>query len=72
MDIIYALAGIILMAFTCFLTWVNWRILRVSEELLVVSKILLDETVQVRKGLVSRINNSPKIQNMPIIGIKNT
>ena len=68
MDIIYTLAGIILIAFTCFLAWVNWRILRVSEELLVVSKILVNETVQVQKVLD---NKSAKIQNTPILGTKN-
>jgi len=68
MDIIYTLAGIILIAFTCFLAWVNWRILRVSEELLVVSKILVNETIQVRKVLN---NKSGKIQNTPILGTKN-
>ena len=50
MDIIYALAGLILMLFTCFITWINWRILRVSEDLLDISKILLEETVLIRKG----------------------
>jgi len=68
MDIIYTLAGIILIAFTCFLAWVNWRILRVSEELLVVSKILVNETIQVRKVLD---NKSAIIQNTPILGTKN-
>jgi len=68
MDIIYTLAGIILITFTCFLAWVNWRILRVSEELLVVSKILVNETIQVRKVLN---NKSGKIQNTPILGTKN-
>ena len=68
MDIIYTLAGILLMLFTCFITWINWKILRVSEELLVVSRVLLHETVQVRKGLDSRTNTSTKTQNTPIIG----
>ena len=69
MDIIYALAGIILMLFTCFIAWVNWKILRVSEELLDVSKILLDETILVRKGLQSQKALSP--QNKHILGKKN-
>jgi len=69
MDIIYTLAGILLLLFTCFITWINWRILRVSEELLIVSKVLLDETVQVRKGLAPR-TNTPKPQNTPIIGYR--
>ena len=69
MDMIYALAGIILMLFTCFIAWVNWKILRVSEELLDVSKILLDETILVRKGLQSQKALSP--QNKPILGKKN-
>ena len=69
MDIIYALAGIILMLFTCFIAWVNWKILRVSEELLDVSKILLDETILVRKGLQSQKALSP--QNKPILGKNN-
>jgi uncharacterized membrane protein YjgN (DUF898 family) len=62
MDIIYVLAIIILMIFTCFLTWVNWKILCVSESLLIVSKILLNETIQVRKELIrtkhTKINNT--------------
>jgi len=70
MDIIYTLAGILLLIFTCFITWINWRILRVSEELLVVSKVLLHETVQVRKGLDSRTNKIAKTTNTPIIGIR--
>ena len=69
MDIIYALAGIILMLFTCFIAWVNWKILRVSEELLDVSKILLDETILVRKGLQTQ--KTPPAQNKSIIGKKN-
>ena len=61
MDIIYALAGLILMLFTCFITWINWRILRVSEDLLDISKILLEETILIRKGMNIRT---------PIIKIK--
>ncbi len=68
MEAIYALAGIILMLFTCFIAWVNWKILRVSEKLLDVSIILLDETVLVRKGLQTQ-KTSPS-QNNPIIGKK--
>ena len=69
MDVIYALAGIILMIFTCFITWINWRILRVSEDLLEVSQVLLDETILVRKGLNLR-TKSTKILNEPIPGTK--
>ena len=69
MDIIYTLAGIILITFTCFLAWVNWRILRVSENLLVVSKILLDETIQVRKQLTIRTKHT-KISNTSIPGTR--
>jgi|TARA_R110002110_G_scaffold154921_2_gene348969 hypothetical protein len=69
MDVIYALAGIILMIFTCFITWINWRILRVSEDLLEVSQVLLDETILVRKGL-NRRTKSTKILNEPIPGTK--
>ena len=69
MDITYILAVIILMTFTCFLTWVNWRILRVSENLLVVSKILLDETIQVRKQLTIRTKHT-KISNISIPGTR--
>ena len=68
MDITYTLAGILLLVFTCVVTWINWRILRVSEELLDISKVLLQETVQVRLGLDSRTNISTKTQNTPIIG----
>ena len=68
MEIIYALAGIILMLFTCFIAWVNWKILRVSEKLLDVSIILLDETVLVRKGLQTQ--KASPLQNNPIIGKK--
>ena len=57
------------MLFTCFIAWVNWKILRVSEELLDVSKILLDETILVRKGLQSQKALSP--QNKPILRKKN-
>ena len=69
MDIIYALAGLILMLFTCFITWINWRILRVSEDLLDISKILLEETILIRKGNI----RTPiiKIKNKPILGKKN-
>jgi len=66
MDIIYTLAGIMLMVFTCFVTWINWRILRVSEELLDISKVLLDETIQVRKKLTPRTKKVPT----HIVGIK--
>jgi hypothetical protein len=69
MDIIYTLAGITLMIFTCFITWINWKILRVSEDLLVVSKVLLHETVQVRKQLTTRTKSTKKL-NTPISGIK--
>ena len=69
MDIIYTLAGILLMVVTCFLIWINWRILRVSEELLVISKVLLHETVQVRKQLTVRTKSTKKL-NTPISGIK--
>ena len=69
MDIIYTLAGILLMLFTCFITWINWKILRVSEELLVVSQVLLQETVQVRKQLTTR-TKSIKQLNTPISGTK--
>ena len=69
MDIIYTLAGITLMIFTCFITWINWKILRVSEDLLVVSKVLLHETVQVRKQLTTRTTSTKKL-NTPISGIK--
>jgi hypothetical protein len=69
MDIIYTLAGITLMIFTCFITWINWKILRVSEDLLVVSKVLLHETVQVRKQLTARTKSTKKL-NTPISGIK--
>ena len=69
MEAIYALAGIILMLFTCFIAWVNWKILRVSEKLLDVSIILLDETVLVRKGLQTQKTSPP--QNSPITGKKN-
>ena len=68
MDITYTLAGVLLLVFSCFVTWINWRILRVSEELLDISKVLLQETVQVRLGLDSRTNISTKTQNTPIIG----
>ena len=68
MDIIYTLAGIVLIVVTCFMIWINWRILRVSEELLVISKVLLHETVQVRKQLTAR-TKSPKKLNTPISGI---
>ena len=68
MDIIYALAGIILMLFTCFIAWVNWKILRVSEKLLAVSIILLDETILIRKDLQTQ--KTPLIQNKPILGKK--
>jgi len=70
MDIIYTLAGIVLIVVTCFMIWINWRILRVSEELLVISKVLLHETVRVRKGLDSRTNKSTKLRSTPIIGLK--
>ena len=70
MDIIYTLAGIVLIVVTCFLIWINWRILRVSEELLVISKVLLHETVQVRKGLDSRTSKSTKLRSTPIIGLR--
>ena len=66
MDIIYALAGIILMVFTCFITWINWRILRVSEDLLDISKILLKETILIRKGFHQDL--PIKKQDNPIIG----
>lgn len=68
MEIIYTLAGIVLMLFTCFITWINWKILRVSEELLDISKILLDETVQIRKGLSSQ--KDLKIPDTPIMGVR--
>jgi hypothetical protein len=57
------------MIFTCFITWINWKILRVSEDLLVVSKVLLHETVQVRKQLTTRTKSTKKL-NTPISGIK--
>ena len=69
MDIIYTLAGILLLIFTCLVTWINWRILRVSEELLVVSQVLLRETVQVRKQLTTRTKSTKQL-NMPISGTK--
>ena len=69
MDVIYTLAGIVLMVFTCFITWINWRILRVSEDLLEISQVLLDETILVRKGLDLR-TKSTKILNEPITGTK--
>ena len=69
MDITYTLAGILLLVFTCVVTWINWRILRVSEELLDISKVLLCETVQVRKGLDSR-TKATHTQNTPIIGLR--
>ena len=69
MDIIYTLAGIVLIVVTCFMIWINWRILRVSEELLVISKVLLHETVQVRKQLTARTKTTKKL-NTPISGIK--
>ena len=69
MDIIYTLAGILLMLFTCFITWINWKILRVSEELLVVSRVLLQETVQVRKQLTIRTKSTHKLDT-PISGTK--
>jgi len=69
MDIIYALAGIILMVCTCLLIWINWRILRISEDLLVVSKILLDETIQVRKQLTTRTKHT-RITNASISGTR--
>jgi len=69
MDIIYTLAGIVLIVVTCFMIWINWRILRVSEELLVISKVLLHETVQVRKQLTVRTKSTKKL-NTPISGIK--
>tara|TARA_R110002020_G_scaffold203676_1_gene407478 strand:- start:86 stop:301 length:216 start_codon:yes stop_codon:yes gene_type:complete len=68
MEIIYTLAGIVLMLFTCLITWINWKILRVSEDLLDISKILLDETVQIRKGLSSQ--KDLKIPDKPIIGVR--
>ena len=68
MDIIYALAGIILLLFTCFLIWINWKILRVSEELLEVSRVLLAETILVRKGLDVRTNRSINNSTTSIIG----
>lgn len=69
MEAIYALAGIILMLFTCFIAWVNWRILRVSEDLLDISQILLDETILVRKGL-DKNRQSTKRKDKPIPGTK--
>ena len=69
MDIIYTLAGILLMLFTCFITWINWKILRVSEELLVVSQVLLQETVQVRKQLTIRTKSTHNLDT-PISGTK--
>lgn len=69
MDIIYTLAGILLLIFTCLVTWINWRILRVSEELLVVSQVLLRETVQVRKQLTTRTKSTKQL-SMPISGTK--
>ena len=66
MDGIYILAGIILMVSTGCLMWINWRILRVSEELLIVSKVLLDETIQVRKKLTARTKKAI----IPIVGSK--
>ncbi len=69
MDIIYTLAGILLMLFTCFITWINWKILRVSEELLVVSQVLLQETVQVRKQLTIRSKPTHNLDT-PISGTK--
>ena len=71
MDVIYTLAGILLMVFTCFVTWINWRILRVSIELLDISKFLLDETILVRKGLDRKTNNT-KFSSEPITGNKIT
>jgi len=70
MEIIYTLAGIVLMLFTCLITWINWKILRVSEDLLDISKILLDETILVRKGL--EIKKNRKINTKPIPGNKIT
>ena len=69
MDIIYTLAGILLLIFTCFITWINWKILRVSEELLVVSQVLLHETVQVRKQLATRTKVTHNLDT-PISGTK--
>ena len=69
MDIIYTLAGILLLIFTCFITWINWKILRVSEELLVVSQVLLHETVQVRKQLTIRTKSTHNLDT-PISGTK--
>lgn len=66
MDVLYILVGVILMACTGYLMWINWRILRVSEELLIVSKVLLDETIQVRKKLTARTKKAI----IPIVGSK--
>jgi hypothetical protein len=57
------------MAGTCLLIWINWRILRISEDLLTVSKILLDETIKIRKQLTIR-TKSTKMLNTPISGSK--
>ena len=69
MDITYTLAGVLLLVFTCFITWINWKILRVSEELLVVSRVLLQETVQVRKQLTIRTKSTHNLDT-PISGTK--
>ena len=69
MEVIYTLAGIVLMVFTCLITWINWRILRVSEDLLEISEVLLDETIKVRKKITPR-TKSTKVLNKPISGTK--
>jgi len=59
MEIIYTLAGLILLGCTGILIWINWKILRVSEDLLVVSKILLDETIIIRKKIEPDVPSTP-------------
>ena len=60
------LASICLGSFTVFLTWVNWRILKISENLLNVSINMLKETIIIRKEtiLIRKISEDVLVESI--------
>ena len=62
------LASICLGSFTLFLTWINWRILKVSENILNISIKMLKETIIIKKEtiLIKEISEDVLVESIKL------
>ena len=70
--LITLIASISLGSLTLFLVWINWKILRISQGILQISKNLLDETIIIRIETVNIRKLTDKIYVESVRLRKNT